>query len=90
MTSGAKYSVQIKGSAAKELSRLPQYARQRIALAIDALAEQPLQGSALKGDLRGLRRIRVGDYGVVYEVRDEALVVLVVRVAHRGAVYRRG
>jgi len=31
----------------------------------------------------------VGDYRVVYEVRDEELVVLVVRVAHRRDAYRR-
>ncbi|WP_419161577.1 type II toxin-antitoxin system RelE family toxin [Candidatus Palauibacter sp.] len=43
----------------------------------------------MKGGLRGLRRVRVGDYRVVYEVLDDALVVLVVRVAHRGTVYRR-
>jgi mRNA interferase RelE/StbE len=47
-------------------------------------------GSALKGDLRGLRRIRVGDYRIVYEVRDDDLVVLVVRVRHRQDIYRRG
>ena len=43
----------------------------------------PLAGSALKGDLRGLRRVRVGNYRVVYEVLNDALVVLVVRVGHR-------
>ncbi|WP_310781583.1 type II toxin-antitoxin system RelE/ParE family toxin [Candidatus Palauibacter polyketidifaciens] len=60
----------------------------RIVDAIDGLAEHPHAGSSLKGGLRGLRRIRVGGYRVVYEVQDAALVVLIVRVAHRGAVYR--
>jgi len=63
--------------------------RTRIVAAIDRLAETPHLGAALKGDLRGLRRLRVGDYRVVYEVRDEELVVLVVRVAHRRDTYRR-
>ncbi|MYN64605.1 MAG: hypothetical protein F4X11_06195 [Acidobacteria bacterium] len=43
----------------------------------------------MKGELRGLRRTRVGDCRIVYEVLDEVLVVLVVRVAHRRDVYRR-
>lgn len=43
----------------------------------------------MKGDLRGLRRMRIGDYRVVYEVLDDALVVLVVRVGHRREAYRR-
>ena len=77
------YSIRIKRSAARELSRIPRHDRVRIVRAIDRLGEEPLAGSALKGELRGLRRIRVGHYRVVYEVLDEELVVLVVRVAHR-------
>ena len=82
------YSVRIKRSAVKALSRIPKQDRVRIVDAIDGLAEHPHAGSALKGGLRGLRRIRVGGYRVVYEVQDATLVVLVVRVAHRGTVYR--
>ncbi|WP_420634231.1 type II toxin-antitoxin system RelE family toxin [Candidatus Palauibacter sp.] len=89
MRSGVTYSVRIKRSAAKALSRVPKQDRSRIVEAIDGLGEHPLAGSSLKGGLRGLRRVRVGDYRVVYEVLDDALVVLVVRVAHRGTVYRR-
>ena len=82
------YSVRIKGSAAKELARLPRDVRERLVDAIDSLAETPLAGSALKGQLLGLRRWRVGNYRIVYEVREEELVVLVIRVGHRQAVYR--
>ena len=82
------YSVRIKGSAAKELARLPRDARERLIEAIDGLGEQPLAGALLKGGLRGLRRLRVGSYRIVYEVLDDELVVLVVRVAHRRELYR--
>ena len=83
------YSVRIKDSAAKELARLPRDARERLIDAIDELGEAPLSGSLLKGGLRGLRRLRVGNYRVVYEVLDGELVVLVLRVAHRREAYRR-
>ena len=63
--------------------------RARIVAAIDRLAATPHLGAALKGDLRGLRRLRVGDCRMVYEVRDDELVVLVVRVANRRDAYRR-
>jgi len=33
-------------------------------------------------------RIRVGDYRIVYQVRDEALMILVVKIGHRRDVYR--
>lgn len=82
------YAVRIKRSAAEELARIPQRDRLRIAHAIDGLSEQPLAGSPLRGELRGLRRVRVGNYRVVYEVLERSLVVLVVRIAHRQEVYR--
>ena len=83
------FSIRIKESAAKELRRVAKPDRARIVAAIDRLAETPHLGTSLKGDLRGLRRIRVGDYRILYEVRDKEFVVLVVRVAHRGDAYRR-
>ena len=82
------YSVQIKRSAAKELAQVQKQDRLRIIHAIDGLAERPLIGKPLKGVDRGLRRLRVGDYRIVYEVLADALVVLVVRVAHRRKAYR--
>ena len=82
------FSVQIKRSAAKELARIPKQSRTRIVEAIDRLAQWPHTGSPLKGQHRGLRRVRVGSYRVIYEVMDEMLIVLVVRVAHRQDVYR--
>ena len=83
------FSIRIKESAAKELRRVAKPDRARIVAAIDRLAETPHLGTSLKGDLRGLRRIRVGDYRILYEVRDKELVVLVVSIAHRGDAYRR-
>ncbi|MCE2539097.1 MAG: type II toxin-antitoxin system RelE/ParE family toxin [Acidobacteria bacterium] len=83
------YSVRIKRSAARELARIPEPERRRIVRAIDDLRERPLRGSVLKGELLGLRRVRVGDHRIVYEILHEVLVVLVVRVAHRREVYRR-
>ena len=83
------FSIRIKESAAKELKRVAKPERTRIVAAIDRLAESPHLGTALKGDMRGLRRIRIGDHRVLYEVRGDELIVLVVRIAHRGDAYRR-
>ncbi len=85
----AAYSVRIKRSATRDLAQIARRDRERIVHAIDRLGEQPHAGKPLKGVLRGLRRVRVGDYRVVYEVLDNELVVLVVRVAHRREAYRR-
>jgi len=81
-------SLRIKRSAAKALAAISKPERLRIVAAIDRLCETPLAGSALKGEFEGLRRLRVGTYRVVYEWRDEELLVLVVRIAHRREAYR--
>ena len=84
-----RYAIRIKESAARELQRIERSDRERLIAAIDRLAENPFAGSALKGELRGLRRVRVGDYRLIYEVREQDLVVLVLRAAHRREAYRR-
>lgn len=81
-------SLKIKGSALKEIERLSAGDRRRVVAAIDGLRENPRAGTQLKGEHTGLRRLRVGSFRVVYEVQDEALVVLVLRVGHRRDVYR--
>lgn len=81
--------VRIRRSAAKELAAVPRPDRERIVATIDRLAREPAAGAALKGEFQGLRRLRVGAFRIVYEVRKRELVILVVRIGHRGSVYRR-
>jgi mRNA interferase RelE/StbE len=82
------YSLKIKASAAKALRRIRKEDRIRLIEAIDRLRDEPAAGGVLKGEFRGLRRLRVGDYRVIYEVIEGELVVLVIRVGHRREVYR--
>lgn len=84
-----QWSVKIKQSALKEISGITKSDRLRIVAAIDDLGLNPYRGSALKGDLTGLRRARVGSYRVIYEIQESQLVVLVVTVGYRREVYRR-
>ena len=81
------YSVRIKASAAKTLGELAKPQRVRLIEAIDALKLNPASGSLLKGELTGLRRIRVGDYRIIFEVQHGELIVLVIRIGHRRDVY---
>ncbi|MCY3769010.1 MAG: type II toxin-antitoxin system RelE/ParE family toxin [Gammaproteobacteria bacterium] len=84
-----RFSIEIKRSAYKELERIARPRRRPLVDAIDRLSENPFLGRVLKGELQGLRRLRVGNYRVLYEVREDTLVVLVVRIAHRQGAYRR-
>ena len=82
------YSLQIKRSAAKALSKITKNDRIQLIEAIDRLREEPNAGGVLKGEFAGLRRLRVGSYRIIYEVFDEQLVVLVIRIGRRKDVYR--
>ena len=81
-------SVSIKQSAAKALKNIALDDRLRIIGVIDRLKTNPSAGGILKGEFSGLRRIRVGSYRVVYEVQDQKLVVLAVRIGHRCGIFR--
>jgi mRNA interferase RelE/StbE len=84
-----RYSIQILPSAERELAALDSPIQRRIAARIDALADTPRPAGAKK--LQGGKstwRVRVGDYRILYEVVDERVIVLVVKVGHRREVYR--
>ena len=83
----AKYSLEIKSSAQKELDALDDALFSRIDRKILALTENPRPPACKK--LRGYKdqwRIRVGDWRVLYVV-DDAKLVSITRVAHRREVY---
>ena len=61
---------------------------ERIDAAILALAETPRPPGCTKLTNQEAWRIRVGDYRIVYEIRDTALVVTVIEIGHRREVYR--
>jgi mRNA interferase RelE/StbE len=75
--------------AARELAAVPKEAQAKIDARILALSRDPRPAGVKKlhGE-EGLYRIRVGDHRVVYSVDDKDLLVLVVRIAPRGEVYR--
>lgn len=84
-----KYEIQFLASAAKEFNSLPKDVKTRVAKALDGLEVNPRPPGVRK--LRGhkrLYRIRVGSYRVVYEIDDDAKVILVTRIRHRREVYR--
>jgi len=59
-------------------------------MAIAALAETPRPpGSVRLQGPEGFHRVRVGDYRIVYLIKDRVLLICVVRIAHRKDVYRR-
>jgi mRNA interferase RelE/StbE len=74
--------------ARKQFEKLTPAIRERIATALDRLAATPLAGKPLHGELEGDRSFRVGEWRIVYTADLALHRVVVLRVGHRGEVYR--
>lgn len=85
-----KYRIEVKRSAAKALKKIAKIDQNRISKAIDNLAENLPNPdiTKMKGN-NPFHKIRVGDYRIVYEIQDDVLLILIVRIGHRKDVYRR-
>ena len=83
-----KYRITFKKSVAKDLRVIPKNDITKILNKIDTLAVNPRGEGCIK--LSGLEnyRVRQGLYRIVYEIKDDVLVVNVVKVAHRSQVYK--
>ena len=84
----ASFKVIVKQSVAKDLRAIPKKAVARILERIEALAVEPRPPAVEKLSGQEKYRIRQGVYRIIYEIKDEELVVVVVKVGHRRNVYR--
>lgn len=85
-----KYKVQFNKHYLKDLEKIPKKDRALICESVLALADDPRPDGCkkLKGTKETLYRIRCGDYRVVYTIRDDILLVLVIEIGHRRDIYR--
>lgn len=74
----------------RELANLPANAQRRISDAIDRLktSPRPRNSERLEGK-DDQRRIRIGDYRIIYVIQKSVLVIQVIRIRHRRDAYRR-
>jgi mRNA interferase RelE/StbE len=84
------YEIEWTGPALRELRKLDKPIARRVLTAVTKLGRDPRPPGvrALMGQPSGTMRLRIGDYRVVYVVRDDLILVTVVRIAHRREVYR--
>ena len=84
------YRILFTKSANKALCKMPRNLAQRIRERLDHIAEDPYAQipNVTRLQNRPGYRLRVGDWRVIYEIEEEELVILVLRVRTRGEVYR--
>ena len=83
------YRVEFASRAQRMFRNLPADIQRRLDPALQALSQDPRPPGCkqLSGE-ESVWRIRVGDYRIVYQIRDNELLVLVLKMGHRREIYR--
>jgi mRNA interferase RelE/StbE len=84
----SNYAVEFTKSAQKELNKLPSQTGLRIAKAVDKLSLEPRKGNVRPMVGSESWRLRVGDYRIIYDIYDNKLIVLIIRIRLRKNVYK--
>ncbi|OGC04014.1 hypothetical protein A2276_05295 [candidate division WOR-1 bacterium RIFOXYA12_FULL_43_27] len=83
-----KYQIEITGPAEKELKKYPSKFQDRLVARILGLGNQPRPFGCKKLHGSEYYRIRIGDYRVVYSIRDNDKQVKILDIGHRKDIYR--
>ena len=81
------YQVRIERKAQKKLSKISNPYYQKVKSAILELANNPKPKGYKKLKGRDAYRIRVADYRIIYQIKEEILLVDVIALGHRKDVY---
>jgi mRNA interferase RelE/StbE len=87
------WRIELSATAEKQLSKIGRADAKRIVAFLRERVDMDdprRSGKALHGaKFKGLWRYRVGDFRLICQLQDDRLVVLVVEIGHRRAIYRR-
>ncbi len=83
----SSYRIELRPAAARSLRKLDPQVRRRVQGAIALLAQDPRPPGARALQGRPGLRVRIVDHRIIYTVKDDVLLVVVVRLGHRRDVY---
>ncbi len=86
----AFWKAEFTPEARRQFERLDRTVQRRIQTYLNkqVLADDPRRfGRALRGDLSGLWRYRVGDYRLIAKLEDAIVTVVIIKTGHRSAIY---
>ena len=71
----------------KNLKKIPKSWQIRIYQKIKELQRNPFLGKKLKGQYKNCFSARVWPYRIIYQVFEKQLIILIIKIHHRGEVY---
>jgi mRNA interferase RelE/StbE len=85
----ARYSLVVRPSVTRDVKGIPTQGLKRILARIEALRDDPRPPGAVKLSGMEYYRVRQGDYRIVYEIQDDILIIIVVKIGHRREIYKK-
>ena len=83
------YRIEFVRSSARAYSRLDPVLQRRVDRELSRLSETPRHPGVIRLQSDDeLYRVRIGDLRLLFSVEDQVLLVLIVKIGHRGSVYR--
>jgi mRNA interferase RelE/StbE len=82
------YQVIVPKRIKKEIYRIPLIYRQKIFASLSVLANNPHKGKKLGGKHKNHWSLRAWPYRIIYEIKEQVLIVLIVNIGHRQGVYQ--
>lgn len=86
------YKLQFLKEAEKEFKSIDSIWQKRIKNKLEILRVNPQVLSAnitrLKGQYKNFYRLKVGNYRIIFTKNKNELIILIIRIAHRGSVYK--
>ena len=83
------YRIEYLEQVRKDLKPISKSDKEKIRSAIEGkLSSNPIElGKPLQYSLKGLRRRRVGDYRIIFQIDQSNKIVLVIKIGHRREIY---
>jgi len=84
------YTIAYTKEAAKSLQRMPSNMAQLIREKLETIAADPYANHPNAKKLQGREgyRLRVGDWRVIYKIQNDQLIIVVLKIAARGEIYK--
>lgn len=91
MASGDVFRIAITSRCRKEIKKSPKHIQGKVEEALAEIAVNPYHGEhikAMQGQYAGYYRYRIGNYRLIYEIREKQIMVIAVKFGARGDVYK--
>ena len=81
------FKVVLSAESAEFIRKCDKAVRNRILKSLKKLEDEPEKGKPLTSILTGLWSLRIGDYRAIYQIKNNELIILVIKIGHRKNVY---